>query len=510
MSDMRTRVMKLVRGAAGVALVAGGMGVIGGLGLGLAQTGVAGAEGTPVSGTYACHTPVGVLSVPSAIVDLNTAPSGLYKNTTYTLKPKVTFSVPGTLIGLAAEATLTTVTISGAKLHLKLSGFTATTTLTESAANLPQTVPVNATTEASGASVTITYAAVTVTMKAGSGTATVTPGNLTMDILVSFACDAPTSPALGAIDSIAALGVTPLSLSPAAGALPGAQATVHYAENTYWTASGGGGGDTWSATGVPAGLTFTSSGNHASLHGTPSAAGAATITVTVRTTTGHSVTQAYTLSVAAAPSTPKVLQPFSLTVTPGHLTLTCGTGPVATQVTAKTCTAITLGHVTLNETNQEKTDPMHTLYISTARGGPTDAWTLDAVMVPSATSLTGNSSCGTVQGFCNATTTNATRIANHLINTSITPNYLSLHGVSCKPQRTTSTPAKAAYYNSNPTPASNATGGTLAATLELCSAAAGSSGGEFIVGTGAYTLIVPPNVYVGKYYGTVQYTLVAS
>ena len=47
----------------------------------------------------------------------------------------------------------------------------------------------------------------------------------------------------------------------------------------------------------------------------------------------------------------------------------------------------------------------------------------------------------------------------------------------------------------------------LAVQTKLCSAATGFSGGQFFVTTLDYTLIVPPNVYAGTYYGTVLYTL---
>jgi hypothetical protein len=124
--------------------------------------------------------------------------------------------------------------------------------------------------------------------------------------------------------------------------------------------------------------------------------------------------------------------------------------------------------------------------------------------------------CDTVQGFCNVTTTTPAKLARiHTYqNTTILPNYLGLHGYTCLPQRTHLSP----YYNVNPTPTTTpgrtpettAHGYGLSTTMTLCTAAAGVSGGEFIVKTGIYTLIVPPNIYAGTYYGTVQYTLVAS
>jgi hypothetical protein len=322
----------------------------------------------------------------------------------------------------------------------------------------------------------------------------------------------------GPIDSITSTGYAALTMSPAAGALPDATATKLYTSGSdYWSAAGGHGTDTWSATGVPAGMTFAGSGSHASLTGTPTTKGAYTLTVKVTTKTAASVTQAYTLTVAAAPSTPTTIQPFKLTVTPGTLTLTCATATGATkptvkqdvtvQATAKACTLVTLGSVKLNEKRHIVPAVGHNLIISTARGGAADSWALYAVMVPSSTKLTGNAECDYVQGFCDITTTNATTFPSHIINTTITPNYL---GVVSK-CTTNSTSQTTTYFNDNPAPTATtgvlpgATG--LSVQTKLCSAATGSSGGQFFVETLDYTLIVPPNVYAGTYYGTVLYTL---
>ena len=526
---MRTRILKFARGGASVALLATGLGAVGALGIGLATGGVAGASiATGVTAVYHCTAPVaGAFTTTIASVDLNTTPASLFTNTTYSVHLHVRFHASPTLIGLAATFTQTNVLITYVKEHVKLSGFTATTTLTKQSNSAAVTIPVNTTTETHGATATFTFAPFTVTMKALTGNATVTPGNVTARVLtaVNVPCTAPAT--IGHIDTIASLGITPLTLSPTSGALPAATATLLYTHGSnYWTAAGGNGGNVFSETGTLDGLTFSSSGNHASLTGTPSAAGTFPFSVTVTTATGTSVTHTYSIDVATAPATPKVVQPFKLTVTPGSLTLTCtstSTGPVATpatpkatkavetQATAKNCTLITLGHVTLNETNQLVQTKGHGLIISTARGEPTDSWALYAVMVPTSTTLTANPACGTVQGFCNVTTTGATTLAHHFANTSILPNYLSVSGYTCKPNQTATTP----YYNTNPTPTVTAgqTPGTpagLSVQYELCTAAAGSSGGEFFVRTLDYSLIVPPNVYAGTYYGTVQYTLSAN
>jgi Fibronectin type III domain/Galactose oxidase, central domain len=224
-----------------------------------------------------------------------------------------------------------------------------------------------------------------------------------------------------------------------------------------------------------------------------------------------------TPSTSAKPTgPPTTVQPFKLTVNPGTLTLTCtaatgATKPdVATDVTkqtqAKPCTLITLGNVKLNEKRHTLTTNGHNLIISTARGAPTDSWALYAVMVPTSTVLTGNTECDFVQGFCNRTTTNPTTFPSHINNTTITPNYL---GVKSK-CATNDTPATT-FYNDNPEPTATAgvtPGATgLSVQTKLCSATTGFSGGQFFVTTLDYTLIVPPTVYAGTYYGTVLYTL---
>lgn len=531
MAVMRTRILKFARGGASVALLATGLGAVGALGIGLATGGVAGASvATGVTAVYNCTAPVaGHFTTTIATVDLNTTPASLFTNTTYSVHLHVRFHASATLIHLATTFGQTKIGITYVKSELKLHGFTATTTLTKQSNSAPVTIPVNTTTLTNGANATFTFAPFTVTMKAVTGTATINSPKVTAKVLtaVTVPCTAVAGTAVGSFVKIASLGVTPLTLSPTSGALPAATATLLYTHgSSYWTAAGGAGGNVFSETGTLDGLTFSSSGNHASLTGTPSAAGTFPFSVTVTTGTGTSVTNTYTIDVATAPATPKVVQPFKLTVTPGSLTLTCtstSTGPVATpaapkatkavetQATAKNCTLITLGHVTLNETNQLVQTRGHGLIISTARGEPTDSWALYAVMVPTSTTLTANPACGTVQGFCNVTTTGATTLAHHFANTSILPNYLSVSGYSCTPNQTATTP----YYNTNPTPTVTAgqTPGTpagLSVQYELCTAAAGSSGGEFFVRTLGYSLIVPPNVYAGTYYGTVQYTLSAS
>jgi hypothetical protein len=536
---MRTRILKMARGVASVALLATGLSALGALGAGLATSSTAGATGvSSFPAGLACTAGGGLLVLAlHATFKATTATASLHINSSTTVTVSATFTVTTTLVNTAVGKGETHLTVAGSKITLALTGFTNGV-----AKQVTQTGTVRVTlVKTTPVQVTMVFKT-SVTMTAASGaTATIKVGpDLSTTVLVPILCKAEANgftkgdmaknttgtatfgatPAVnqGPIDSITSTGFAALTMSPAAGALPGATATKLYTSGSdYWSAAGGHGTDTWSATGVPAGMTFAGSGSHASLTGTPTTKGAYTLTVKVTTKTAASVTQAYTLTVAAAPSTPTTIQPFKLTVTPGTLTLTCATAKGATkptvkqdvtvQATAKACALVTLGSVKLNEKRHIVPAVGHNLIISTARGGAADSWALYAVMVPSSATLTGNPVCDDVQGFCDITTTNGTTFPSHIINTTITPNYL---GVVSK-CTTNSTSQTTTYFNDNPKPTATtgvlpgATG--LSVQTKLCSAATGSSGGQFFVETLDYTLIVPPNVYAGTYYGTVLYTL---
>jgi len=553
---MRSGLSRFVRGAAGIALIASGLGITSALAVGAATSTTASAATT--SGSYSCATPLGKKSVPASITTLNnTTPKTVVHGSHYAAKPKLTATIPASLINTAATATpsLTHLPVAAATLTVTKVNFSGTSlihatkkaTITTNVA----TVPINATTKAHGYAAAITYTSTTYTVTANSGKATLTPATLLLHVLVTLTCYPPNkvityntpttvtkgyvvsgTNTLGVITTVNALPHhTPVTLTPPAGALPAGQAGVHYNAANFWTAVTGFGTNEWTETGTLDGLTFTHTNTHASLSGYPTAAGTVHIKVTVTTKTGHSTTKTYTLLVAAAAATPQILQPFKLTVTGGTLTMTCGNRtathptkhpgfPVETQTLAQTCTLITFGTQKLNEKNDLRTRPMNILYISTARGGPTDSWVLNAIMVPTKQSLTGNANCDTIQGFCNVTTTSPAKLAtpHTRTNTTINATYFGLHGYTCKPNTTLTTLAQSQYYNVNPTPtttpgrspATTALHHGLSSTLTLCTAKPGVSGGEFIVQTGTYSLIVPPNVYAGTYYGTVQFTLVAT
>lgn len=567
---MRTRLLKFARGGASVALLASGLGVVGALGFGLATSGVASAAGVPVSGTYECTAGLPTkLPLAGTVVDHTTAPATLHIGSTYSVTPYVTLAVTGALLALAAKNGEYTLHVSGSKLALTATGGTlaaATDLQTGSAShtigapwnsptfwwnthNTPHTTAKTITpaTYPTPATIQLKFDDDTLTMTASAGThAVVTSGELKTTVVTSVKCQ-PTNYAhpvsFGAIDTITSSGYAPLALAPATGTrLTDGQVGVTYTHgHNFWTASGGHGNYTWHATvATQDGLSFSTTGAHASITGTPTTAEATVCwSVSVITLTEFEVTYGGTeaaalaggaiihhtdcMTVLAAPATPKVVQPFKLTVTPGNLTLTCtstATGPhaandVTTQADARNCTLITLGHVTLDQARQTITTTGHPLIISTARGEPTSSWGLYAVMVPSSTAKAPahatavNGFCGYVQGFCDATTTTTANLTPaHLKDTSILPQYLHLAGYHCKPNN--ATPATP-YYNTNTTPTTtpgsyvNATG--LSTEQLLCTSAAGSAGGEFFVTTLKYKLTVPPNIYAGTYYGTVQYTL---
>jgi hypothetical protein len=551
---MRTRMFRFARGGASIALLATGLGAVGALGIGLATSGVASATGTPVSGTYVCT--VGLpakITLAASVVTKGTAPATLHIGDSFTVQPKDTFKVTSGLLYLAGSNTEFSLHIAGSHLAMSATGGTIAASDVQTGAvtyalpapwntqsyyrNTVHTTPTpthptkgtlkTATTLPTGkppaATITLTFSKTPLVMTAPTGvTAVVTTGNLTTTIIVPVKCHPhsyATPVSFGSITKIKSSGFAPLAFTTPAGALPAGQATRLYTHGaTYWTSSGGHGGNVWSETGSVDGLVFAGSGDHASLTGTPTAAGTFPFTVTVETGTHvTTLTHHYTLAIAAAPSTPTTIQPFKLTVTPGTLTLTCATatGPtkpnvaqdVTSQATAKPCTLITLGNIKLNEKRHIVPSVGHNLIISTARGGAHDSWALYAVMIPTSTLLTGNPVCNFVQGFCNKTTTTPTTFPSHIINTTITPNYL---GVTSKCETNHTNPLTT-YYNDNPTP--TATAGVapgavgLSIQTKLCSAATGFSGGQFFVTTLDYTLIVPPNVYAGTYYGTVLYTL---
>jgi hypothetical protein len=181
---MGMRMGTLVRGAAGAAILAASMGVVG-LGVGVATTGVAGATGAKATGTLLC-TAAGIkkLALPASFTVVTTTAS-LFVKTTLTVKIDAHFTITKTLVNLAiTPGGLKSITFTGATMTLSLAGFTDTATV-KAVQTGTLTVPLVATT---AASVTLVFKHM-VTMTAASGTATIKAGpGLTTTILVAVDC----------------------------------------------------------------------------------------------------------------------------------------------------------------------------------------------------------------------------------------------------------------------------------------------------------------------------------
>ncbi len=326
---MRLQLLKTVRGATGLALLAAGMGAVGGLGLGLATGGAASATGTPVTGIYKCT--VGLpakITLHGSVVTTGTAPSTLHIGTTYTVQPRVTFSVTSDLLALAAQNTLFTIKVGGSKVAMVYSGFTGAATVTQTGTytlhlpapynkqtywrNTKTTTPTpthptkgtlkTKTTLPTGLPPAQTAHALfkktPVTMTAATGvTATVETLDLTTSILVTVKCH-PTNYAtpvsFGAITKIksSGSGVPPLAITTAS---PLPEGAVLASYSATLTATGGTGTYTWSETGLPTGLTLTP--GNGKIGGTTTLTGTFTVKATVKDKAGTSVSKTLALKI---------------------------------------------------------------------------------------------------------------------------------------------------------------------------------------------------------------------
>ena len=309
---MRAGLLKVVRSVAGVALLASGMGVVGGLGIDLATSGVAAASGGPIdSYDLSCQAPlVGSLSLPVTIQDLHTAPASVPQHTTYDAKPQLKVTIPGSLIKVATEEHLTSITVTAGTLTLQLLGFTTDHSVKATVSNVPLVVPVNATTVKHGYAVTATFATVPLTVTASVGThAMARPANFTLTVLgLPIPCGSPgqspvtttpaTFPYTGTstatpIVSIQASGA-PLKITTTS--LPNGMQTTPYAQTV--TASGGATPYAWSATGLPTGLSINPTTGQ--IHGTPTVDGTFTPVIKVTGHTGNHVTKTLQLKITPA------------------------------------------------------------------------------------------------------------------------------------------------------------------------------------------------------------------
>ena len=174
------------------ALLTGGVGAAGDLWLVLATSGAASAVGPLVGGTYSCATPLGTKKITATIQDLNTAPATLPQGTIYLAHPQLVITIPSSLIMIAHEATgsLAALTVSKAALDITATGFQGPPDIV--ANNTPLSVPIDTTTLAHGASVTLKYPSTPFIVTATPGdVATLIPGDITLDVLLPLTCVPP-------------------------------------------------------------------------------------------------------------------------------------------------------------------------------------------------------------------------------------------------------------------------------------------------------------------------------
>ncbi len=204
-------------------------------------------------------------------------------------------------------------------------------------------------------------------------------------------------------------------------------------------------------------------------YGTPETSAAGTITVSV--------------------GTPPVAQPISQTVNPGLLVLSCS-APGTSGYPTLGCGTINMPSVTLNGLAQTKLGAANPIFVSDNRGNPAVGWSLTASMVPSSATVNSNKACTSVAAFCDSTVgSNASNP-----NGQIAAKYLSIKLTGWN-----------AYSGTlNAAPSLTGTGGNFGTTVSLGSAAAGESGGTFVMHA-TYSLYVPASVYAGTYIGTVEY-----
>jgi hypothetical protein len=190
--------------------------------------------------------------------------------------------------------------------------------------------------------------------------------------------------------------------------------------------------------------------------------------------------------------TPPVDQMVGQNVNPGQLILSCNApdaGTVSNPWPETSCAPINMTDITLNGLAQTTSHAANPIYVSDDRGDPSSGWSLSAYMV--ATPSNTNSACSAVKAFCDQSAGSGTG------NAVIPASDLALSTPVC------------ADYTGTTNPVTSAVSGNLGSPLGLCSAAAGTSGGTFSMNTN-FTLTIPPTVFAGQYYGTVEYLVIAT
>jgi hypothetical protein len=211
------RVARTAKLGASAALI---MGVLAGFGGALIASTTPASAGTANGVAYSCAAPAPVGTVTGITANVSETPNLPATDqwgTTYTETPSVTLNVPGGLIGLGASFGQTSLSVSDVDIQLDTSGFTSDPSQTADSTN-SVTVPINATTEADGASATFTYAPLSFTTTTGTAqtdTITLDPA-LSLLVLgaVSIDCTATTSPVLDSVTVHAPIPEPPVVVTP--------------------------------------------------------------------------------------------------------------------------------------------------------------------------------------------------------------------------------------------------------------------------------------------------------
>jgi hypothetical protein len=314
---MGARLFTALKTAAGVSLLAGGLGLLGALGVGSAASVTAGA--TSPAFLIGCRTVpfLTKLTLKTTTIDGTLTPSPVVGGGTATMTGLMMHVVVRkSAVGPAANSTLTVNvhmggTVTGGTPTSDAIDFKATVnvptnvTTTVPATGLPVTAPgtlasPTLTADGSGTlSLGADASTVTDVTKTGKKVATVAKSTTTMRIelgtttLGTFACSSPAETI--ATDSITKSG--PLAITTTS--LPSGKVGVAY--TTTLTASGGTGIYTWTVTGLPAGLTSAATGK-VSGKPSPSTVGDYTLHVTVTDHAGTKVTASLKLAIYTTPA----------------------------------------------------------------------------------------------------------------------------------------------------------------------------------------------------------------
>jgi hypothetical protein len=200
------------------AAVALGMGVLSGIGGAfVVGSGIASAATSSVSVPYTCtNATAGTFTIPATVTETPTLPATDQWSTTYSETPSVTLNIPPGLVQLAASFSQTVLPVNGVTEDFGSSGFTQ-----DPGQNVvspdTQTITVDPTTEASGATATFSMPATSWTTDATAQTDTISTGNLQFGVLGVVTIDCTASPSV--LDTVVAhapipeppVVVTPLS-----------------------------------------------------------------------------------------------------------------------------------------------------------------------------------------------------------------------------------------------------------------------------------------------------------